>query len=276
MKRVILHLGAHKTATTFLQKQMLAHSNNHTDLDVIPISYLRKGFTNHVRNGIPFKKDSFDPKSRLINTNIIRLISDENLLTSPALLKKGKLYLNLDEKLKRLKLILGENSHYSIFFSIRNYKSYLTSMYCEYLRHNNFCTFSNYLENFEIEKSNWTNVYMKLSRFFGKENVTILNFDCFEPLETLKVILPNEHDVKIVKLPDSNAQVRATLPHKLINILQFVSTEVNPLLAKNILTLLEKNNIGMEGLEKFSPDLSEISKELDLQYKKDLSFIFKR
>ena len=64
-----------------------------------------------------------------------------------------------------------------VFFSIRDYPDFLSSVYVEILRHHPYLSFGEFLNGLYEDLPNlWKEAYDNLVRLFGEENVTIWDF----------------------------------------------------------------------------------------------------
>jgi hypothetical protein len=138
---IILHLGAHKTATTHIQSVLGRSSDilQKHDIGYIPLNLVRKNFTN------PLSGPSTDPQAAanwlsdyLDCAKLI--ISDENLIGATGPIGNRGFYPVIRTKIAAL---VGALSGYSVnvHITIRDYCGFIQSRYIEYLRHKPFLEF---------------------------------------------------------------------------------------------------------------------------------------
>ncbi|WP_221793734.1 hypothetical protein [Oceanobacter mangrovi] len=168
-----IHIGIHKTATTFLQQQLEISFKNDLEIKYIPLNQLRnwrkkKGFYFILEHLQGYKKS---------------IISDENIIGSAAMIKSGQLYTKVFSQVSRYINSTGKNNT-TVFISLRSYHAFLTSIYCEYLRHNPFIRFSIYIQKIIPDTISWYEVFSPLIFKYPEVEFQIFNFDNFEKNKT--------------------------------------------------------------------------------------------
>lgn len=249
MDELILHLGAHKTATTYIQKQLEKNSAYFpNDITYLPLNIVRTNITTHIRSK---KNDDFaimkvkETLEQYKSSNKI-IISDENMLGNARLAQKGILYTDLDKSLNRIQKCFSEVNRIKVVFCIRNYSDFLASLYCEYLRHNTYCTIEKYLDDFNIEQSNWLTIYNELSNKFGNENVFLYDFASFDSLEIIDLLTPEEISPIVFPLKKGMGISRPTYSLTFIKLLQKMNELYDEKTTKSILSELEKSKLILE------------------------------
>lgn len=227
-RKIHLHLGAHKTATTFLQRNLA--QNRETLLEngilYLPLSETRKKISKNIRNVSRESRDNStltDCRVALLDgfgrENLERchtiLISDENLTGGAMKFKKGIIYKTIQSDWKHVHEELGPNI--TVSFSIRDYPSFFTSIYAELLRNNHHFPIRKMVKLFGKAPSLWTNVYRGLAGSFGSENVTIWDFKdtISHPGKVMSMLTGAEMPFEITSAP-----VRESLSGKAINFLR--------------------------------------------------------
>ena len=220
--KILVHLGAHKTATTFIQSQL---ANNRAELarkgfGVAGIWVVRKRFTN------PFDRLSwFDPLWWWLTRPILRrrldnimgrnrkgetfLLSDENLL---GLIStnywRGALYPWAGRRVGILRSLFGgADAHY--FLCIRRYPDYLTSSWLQMAAKGKPPPFDKYLEKFPPEGRGWAEIVADIAAVCGPSNLTVWTYDWFseDPARVFRLLapgtdfLPPEKELKREILP---------------------------------------------------------------------------
>jgi hypothetical protein len=203
--KILVHLGVHKTATTFIQSQL---ADNRAELaekgyGVAGIWIVRKRFTN-LFDRLSF----FDPVWRFLTRPILRrrleriigkdgrsetfLLSDENLLgLISANYWRGSLYPWAGMRVKILKSLFGaREAHY--FLCIRRYPDYLTSSWLQMASKGKAPAFEKYLEKFPPEGRGWADIVADVARACGPANLTVWTYDWFteDPARAFRLLAP--------------------------------------------------------------------------------------
>lgn len=176
-RRHVLHLGLHKTATTALQ-EFLAGQNK--ALMAAGVRYLPLG---RMRSDVTPLMTSLGTPQREQLRNLLEdirkpavLLSDENILGAPGDLMQGALY---PYGRNRVETFCRERPEAGItlILVLREPHAFLVSMYCEYLRHNAFVSFGDYLSGFEVEDFSYARVFAWLTRLPKNVRVRLLPFE---------------------------------------------------------------------------------------------------
>lgn len=190
-RRIHLHLGAHKTATTFLQNTLRINNSLLLEQGVfyVPLNRMRAD-GNKLTNSINSLIKASRPHSRLpefrreiasvFDKKIMEgchtvLISDENMSAPLTAFLNGTAYVGMSNRYKFIREELGADLH--VFFSVRDYPDFLSSIYVEILRHKPYLTFGDFITKLYDDLPRlWSKAYLELSGFFGQENVTFWDF----------------------------------------------------------------------------------------------------
>jgi hypothetical protein len=217
-RRIHLHLGAHKTATTFLQGTL--KKSNHSLLKqgilYLPLDEMRANgqkLTNSIialsKAGRPshrlqeFRSEittAFDAK-RLGACHTV-LISDENMSVPLTSFLDGTAYEAMGNRFNFMREELGSNLH--VFFSVRDYPGFLSSIYVEILRHKPYLPFGDFMTGLcEGLPSLWSEAYQKLAEVFGKESVTFWDFNetVKNPSEVLSMLTAGANGIEVDPTP---------------------------------------------------------------------------
>lgn len=223
-RKIHLHLGAHKTATTYVQENLAKNIPALLKQGVLYLSIeeTRKKLTKSIsmlskaaRSSPVLARhrqmvlDGFGCE-RLERCHTI-LISEENLPTTPGIFVRGFGYSKLGDNLKYLRDELGSNI--SVFFSIRNYPDFLASMYSETIRNRPYFSFKDFVEPNNNYQDLWPKTYEQLAQIFGESNVTLWDFQdtVTRPHDVLAMLTGVDTPLVIEKTP-----VRESLSHRAI------------------------------------------------------------
>jgi hypothetical protein len=203
--KVLVHLGVHKTATTFIQSQL---ANNRPALaekgfGMAGIWAVRRRFTN-----LFDRLAWFDPVWRFLTRPRLRkrlarlmeetpggdtfLLSDENLTgTLAANYLFGRLYPWAGMRAKMLESVLaGHDSHY--FLCIRRYPDYLVSSWLQLASRGKPPAFEKYVEKFGPDQRGWAELVADLAKAVGREKLTVWTYDWFaeDPTRVFALLAP--------------------------------------------------------------------------------------
>lgn len=159
MKKLIIHLGVHKTATTSLQEFL--RSNRPVllrhDVRYFPLDQMRREITPLIGSaGLHDQQDLRNLISQ--QPQAATLLSDENILGSANEILHNSLYIHGEQRLSRIARLFGDYE-VEAFICVRNPADFISSMYCEFLRHNGFRTFAQYTENFAVADFSYAKLF---------------------------------------------------------------------------------------------------------------------
>ncbi len=182
---IALHVGAHKTATTYVQKALdqsreplRANGVGYPPLDRIRSTLTRRldlaglGLASVTRRLL----DEYRDCERII-------LSDENMIggLKPSRGTKifyGRRRARIGALVRRLK-----PNPVKIYFAVRSYDEFASAIYCEYIRHNPFVDARSYLSRVNLAQFSWIDVIATLVELVGAESVTIWRYEDFTSLE---------------------------------------------------------------------------------------------
>ncbi len=160
-----IHLGVHKTATTFIQE----------NLDLIndpEFYYINLDKFREIR-----QKLGYYPFLRTIDWSkyIYVTLSDENLVGSNGTILTGKLYPQFGTLLDRYLRPFKNREKIKIFISIRPMVYFVPSQYCEYLRWNDFISYIEFTKQVEVHKMSWQDTLLRPIK--EQSDITFYIFD---------------------------------------------------------------------------------------------------
>ncbi|SHL52818.1 hypothetical protein SAMN05192556_1221, partial [Halomonas caseinilytica] len=173
MKKLILHLGVHKTATTYVQSRIYNSKDSLSEAGVgcFSLDETRSSFTSQIKKNMSLSRET----KKFLDAHDTILLSDENILggtdkpTSQLVYPKGP---------TRLQFLLDALSPESLeaHITIRDPESYLVSRYCEYLRHYPFLDVCQYFDEFFVKEFSWLPLVEALEDVAGKK-ITVTAFE---------------------------------------------------------------------------------------------------
>ena len=184
--KIHLHLGAHKTGTTFIQKSLAANLDrlNRNGIGFLPLLKQRALYAS-VKNVSPARFDlgsflpHYFPKPGE-RERVGVVMSDENLLGDcRALFSDGGLYPKAREQLAPLRALLAEHE-ITLFFSVRSYDTFLVSAYCEVLRNNAwYVPFSQFRKRLRPDAYRWPRVVSQMAEALAPAGLVIWQYEDF-------------------------------------------------------------------------------------------------
>ena len=182
---IALHLGAHKTATTYVQQaiQQGQDALRRAGVGYVPLTEVRSRLTRR----LDLAGFGLGRAARLLldeHRDCGRLIvSDENILGGLDASRRTRTFYG-SRKRRLASLVRKLRPHeVKIFFATRSYDQFITAMYCEYIRHSPFIGIDSYLARLDLQAISWTDVIATLVDGAGVENVTLWRYEDFHVLE---------------------------------------------------------------------------------------------
>lgn len=188
MSKAFLHIGAHKTATTFIQANLLANRSVfdaqgwrfvHFHKEVPDVYEQWKKFRRSKKigpRGTALLSGYFEDMRR-DRRNIF--LSSEVMLGHMSLKRTGTIYENHTATIQRLKSDFSDRE-VKIGFCIRNFADYVQSSYSWLVSHGAQYSFQTYIENIQPEKLSWSKTISGLADAFGGENLIVWTYEDFK------------------------------------------------------------------------------------------------
>ena len=196
MKIDFIHIGYHKTASTYLQFEVFPSING-----LVVLNHLNKEMDNWFYNNFinvnshSFCKDSFlkNFKSMILECgqceleDSIRAISEENL--------SGDIYTGMESKelMRRIYDVFGDTM---ILIVIRNQIDFILSVYSNYVLHGGTMWITSWLRGQEtrfgllFEKIKYSSLIADYMATFGQKNVYVMQYEkLFDEREGIKAFL---------------------------------------------------------------------------------------
>lgn len=276
--KINLHIGAHKTATTYIQSILETNSPalNAAGIGFIPLPILRKTFT---RTFMKLTSASFD--FRAIEPRFFRhgspssvrgvILSDENLIGAcGGFVDSGVLYREGPARLRQLrKLLRGHEIH--LFFSIRSYETFMPSAYCEVLRNRRtYVSFREFWQKVNVQRSRWPGVFSGLKEALQPESVSVWRYEDFRP-NAEAVIRRLAFGAEQPVRAGEAASERASFSAKALEVLEILAERCEPDIVARLMEPIGKSLPKADGFGSFSPFESAERERLQEFYKEDCS-----
>lgn len=192
-----IHLGVHKTATTYLQnlfelnrariaaagsaywpvmhiRPALAYSLWSEAMGDGPLGPLRR----RALRGAPFNHLNL-----FLEAGDSQVLSDENIPGSAAESLHGRIYPQAADRMGRLAAILGERP-VEVWLCLRAYPQFLASLYAEALRHGAFMPLAEMVGRNREPAGQWPMLVEAIHRALPRARIVIWRYEQFAALET--------------------------------------------------------------------------------------------
>jgi len=164
---IILHVGMHKTGTTFLQWNVFHYVDANYLWHIFYKSWLRDLL--NMKKEVDYQKIK-NKLSTVLSTKKVNIFSEENIYTYQ--------FSKIDNRYKRLERIKKVFPEAKIIFGTRKKEENLVSWYVEYVAVGGVLDFQGFLENhLNQDKFDYEPYIKKLIEYYGKENVFVYSLD---------------------------------------------------------------------------------------------------
>ncbi len=205
-----IHVGAHKTATTYLQSRLQQGSAHLRTQNILfePMPKFRARFTRHLWRA--FRKVPEAPTPQDLQAAFgfyLRqaeghfVASDENLVGTCNL--SGRVYADSKARFEFLKACLP-GSPDVVVLTVREYAGWLASYYSESIRWQPFVSFDTYKRRLKLDDGLWVRVVEALVETFGAGTVKVMRYETLQ--DRLPALLSTLCGAPIdeTKLPESD------------------------------------------------------------------------
>jgi hypothetical protein len=188
LSKAFLHLGAHKTATTFIQANLVANRPAFEQRGWRVIYFQKEAPAAYqqikkFRNGQDLDAtanaeiDNYFREVRADTRNIF--FSSEVVLGPMSMMRTGTIYPHIKATAARLKANFAGRD-VKIGFCIRDFAGYIESSYNWLVGNGSADTFESYIGNITPEGVSWAHVVDGLTEAFGERNVSIWTYEDFK------------------------------------------------------------------------------------------------
>ncbi len=191
-QKIIFHLGAHRTGSTYIQK-LFAKNRFLFEREDIFFEYFHevKGLRKAVvyarslarRGKHEAFKNAFQPVLNYLELTCSKpyktiFLSYEGLLGELDLSSSRHIYPASRKILQEVNTVMKDKD-ITVVFCVRNYSDFIESTYKYIVRDGSSKNFEGYLEAIEFEKISWVPVIEALTDIFGKDKVVVWSFENF-------------------------------------------------------------------------------------------------
>lgn len=273
-----LHVGLHKTATTATQNYLHKNLDLLLDNDVryIPLYKMRNELTPLICSARETKRKSlFDFLASFPNKKI--LLSDENILGGTADIREGDLYQYAKSRVLSFCEEAGKRP-VTIFLTLRDPASFISSMYCEHLRHSNFISFEQYTRNLNIKNFSYAQIFGWMNKLPKNTRVIVIPFE--SPPENGLLATASQifkHTIGIHAMsglpPFPDKRSRSSFSQEELELAAIIAEKGGDRLPQEFLKGLD--SLGQRfGSTKFNPLAEELRRMLHERYQQELGGFF--
>lgn len=275
MPRMIMHIGAHKTATSYMQKKLALNVEllNRRNIHYDPLDIFRKEFTPLLNENVTRESEwirELRGTARAMNI----LVSEENIMGVPGdIVREGHYYIRARERLVRACQLLGNDTP-EIFLSLREYSGFTVSMYSEYIRHREFLKFADYLKIYEASAFSWIRVIDDIFAAVPGARLSVWDFGDFRRIEKQVFQAMLGFDPDIFHNPEG--PVRESFSEVAVRAFEALSGALTHAEMKKLINPIARNLPKGADYPAFDPHHQETKDRMKAQFKADLSTISER
>jgi len=276
MPRTILHIGAHKTATSYMQKKLALNVDllRRRNIHYEPLDVFRKEFTRLLNSQRRVESEYVDELNEKAKTMTL-LLSEENILGVPGdIIRKGRPYKSARERLERTSAFLRRPQKPAVFLSLREYSGFMVSMYSEYIRHREFVPFREYRALFEDSGFNWISLIEDVLAALPDAQLHIWDFADFRKIEKNVFEAMLGFDPDIFQNPEG--PVRESFSDVAVRAFEALGTVIDHKDFKKLMGPISRQFPKGENYKAFDPIEPEAKVMLRARYQADLATISER
>lgn len=271
-----LHLGAHKTATTYIQAQLSHNAETLAERGTayVPMRAFRSWRRSLLRRGASFSgspQDKFDRRLRAWDPaqSATCIISDENMIgTCGDIVSSGQLYPKLAAKLGAI-AAMTSGHEVRIFIAIRCYASFYAAAYCEALRYGTGTSSDLFKERLDPLSRRWPNILAEIAGLFPAAPIVVWPYESFR-LSEIAVFDALAGPQTAPKLHLSGETVRPSLSQATVDRMQSLGNRLGWRVAGYLVPFVQSR---AADTSPFDPWTSEEKAELQELYASDLEGI---
>jgi len=275
MPRMILHIGAHKTATSYMQKKLALNVEllNRRNIHYDPLDIFRKEFTPLLNENVTRESEwirELRGTARAMNI----LVSEENIMGVPGdLVREGQYYIRARDRLVRACQLLG-NETPDIYLALREYSGFTVSMYSEYIRHREFLKFEEYLAIYDRSGFSWIRVIEDIFAAVPGATVSVWDFGNFRKIEkdVFQAMLGFDPDI----FHNPEGPVRESFSEVAVRAFEALSGALSHAEMKKLINPIARNLPKGADYPAFDPHQQETKEKMRAQFQADLVTIGQR
>ncbi len=274
-KKLILHVGLHKTGTTAIQQfleRRVPWLHDHGAL-YIPLSQMRTDVTDLINNIEEWKREAFQRFVGAQRAPAI-ILSDENIVGDSNDILSGQFYPWLAARLESI-FTVPKPVKVELYIVIRELSKLLPSIYAEHIRHNDFVTFAAYCARFPLSEFSYFKHFAWLRDFKDRVGVHIVPFEnehgggvAFAARDMLTTALGSLDGLDFGEF--DRERVRPSFSAEEIELAATIAERTDGRIARQFLNNVDKFNKRF-GKTRFDPFSDETKAMLTARYADDLA-----
>jgi hypothetical protein len=278
--KIHLHIGVHKTATTYIQSRLNASvfKLNKAGIGYFPLWDFRTSAWRDVMkiepNGFRLEDHlhSFFPKFRPAHVEGL-IISDENLIgLCGSFVKSGRLFHGARQRLAHLRRLFAGHE-VSLFCAVRSYDTFLSSAYCEALRTNTrYISFDDFRNSLKWTSVNWTRVLAGFEAGLEPNHIHLWKYEDFEEKSEQIFRTLAFGEPPVAKAVD-DAPVYKSFSHTAVDAIDSVAKQLGPVIAAKLARPIGDALKKTDGYPAFQPWNETDKLRLEKQYLEDCARI---
>ncbi len=269
MTVILLHVGAHKTATTHLQNRWSHLARSSRSVACPPLDEVRKQFLPACGQGADAQRNARRWLASHCEGRDTVVVSDENMLgfcEEP--FQGGQLYTQARERVARLAGVL-QGHRVTVLFSVRGYADWLRSAWCETIRHQPYKPFRKSFKSLDTPQRGWEHVAGDVLQALPEADLAWWRYEDLEParaaLDTLVFGAAATADV-----PVDAKRERQSFSRPAIKLLDEIFTSAGPDVATKARASVEKV-LRMPQQPRFDPWQPEETALFEMAYRRSLA-----
>jgi hypothetical protein len=271
---LILHLGLHKTATTALQDFLAAESRALAARGVAcpRLARMRSDVTPLVVSAAKPDRAALGRLVAKVRLPVL-LLSDENMLGAPGDLLGGALYPYGENRIRRVCEQFADR-RIRLFLTLRSPAAFLASMYCEFLRHNPWLPFADYVGGLDVADFAYAESFDWLFALPRHVAVTVTPFETARgggvrtiASRLLDAACGPGHGIDLDRFPA--ARSRSAYSVEELDLAAEVAARADPKTAQAFLAMLDSRGRRF-GSTRFDPLPAGTAAALEARYERDL------
>ena len=272
---LILHLGLHKTATTALQDFLAAESRALAAKGVAcpRLARMRSDVTPLVVSAARPDRAALGRLVAKVRLPVL-LLSDENMLGAPGDLLGGALYPYAENRIRRVCDQFADR-RIRLHLTLRSPAAFLASMYCEFLRHNPWLPFADYVAGLDVAGFAYAATFDWLFALPAHVAVTVTPFETARgggvrtiASRLLDAACGPGHGIDLDRFPAARSRSSYSLEE--LDLAAEVAARADPKTAQHFLVMLDARDRRF-GSTRFDPLPTATAAALEARYERDLA-----
>jgi hypothetical protein len=234
-----LHLGVHKTATTYIQSRFYNSRELLSDnsISYIPLGEVRNLLTSKINQEEFSERDILEAIRPYVSGERL-LISDENIIGGTNKPKNNKIYPNARSRVEKLLNALPDYE-VEIFITLRSYAGYFISRYAESLRHFPFQDFDHYYNTLDFDTASWLDVIEDI-KAAGARKITVTDFgEMFNNENAYFDMLLGQQGLVLESADDNPATRRTKFSQQGYEVVRYFADHYSPGSTKKIMRIID-------------------------------------